>query len=48
MRTIRYYVVNKTTKRGIYTNTDLTKCEKFLANIENKNDFEIRYKWLSI
>ncbi len=48
MRTIRYYVVNKNTNEGIYTNVQEAKCIAFLNALENKEDYKICHKWLSI
>jgi hypothetical protein len=48
MRMIRYYVVNKSTRKAIYTHWSERDCKKFLEALENKEDYCIGYKWLSI
>ena len=48
MRTIRYSVINKETKKAIYTNCKRAKCEEYLAKMDNAENFAIGYKWLSI
>lgn len=48
MRIIRYAVVNKETHKPIYVNCDSTKARAFLETLENKEDFYIGYKWMSI
>ena len=48
MRTIRFYVVNKNTRKAIFTDCRKSKCETFLENLENKEDYAIGYKFLSI
>ncbi len=48
MRTIRYYVVNKETKTAIYTNCNHHKCVEFMETLENKEQYAIGHKWLSI
>lgn len=47
MRTIIYAIFNKETNERVYTNIDRYKCEKVLNELENKENFEIRYKWRS-
>jgi hypothetical protein len=48
MRLIHYSVFNKKIKKIIYTNCRLHKCTEKFNSLENKEDFEIRYKWVSI
>ena len=48
MRTIRYYVINKTTGKAIYTNCNNAKCIAFLNALENEEEYAIGHKWLSI
>lgn len=48
MRTIRYYIVNKTTNKEIYTNCSRKACEETLSKMSNKENYVIGYKWLSI
>ncbi len=47
MRTILYAVFNKETSERVYTDCRRHKCEEVLNQMENKNDFEIRHKWVS-
>lgn len=48
MRTIRFYVVNKETRKSIFTDFCESKCKKFLETLENKEEYTIGYKFLSI
>ena len=48
MRTIMYSVWNKKENKRVYINCRGYKCEEYIANLENKEDYEIRYKWMSI
>lgn len=48
MRAIIYKVINKNTNAQVYGNCRVNKCEEFLANLPNKEDYEIVYKWHSI
>ena len=48
MRTIIYKVYNKETNEKVYTDCRKYKCEEFIANNENKENLEIRYRWASI
>ncbi len=48
MRTIRYAVFNKETNERIYTDCRYKKCVEKINSMENKEKFEIRYKWVSI
>ena len=48
MRTIRYYIINKNTNKGVYTNCNRKACEETLAQITNKENYAIGHKWLSI
>lgn len=48
MRLIHYAIFNKTTNERVYTNCDEAKCQAVLDQMPNKENFEIRYKWLSI
>ena len=48
MRTIRYYVINKTTGKAIYTDCRHSSCRAFLTTLEDKENYAIGYKWLSI
>lgn len=48
MRTIIYAIVNKETNKRVYVNAREIECRKVLAEMDNKEQFEIRYKWMSI
>lgn len=48
MRAIHYKIFNKETKKVIYTNISYSKCIKKFNEMENKEKFEIRYKWISL
>ena len=48
MRTIHYYVVNKNTNKAVYVDCRQHKAQEFLNAQENKEQFKICYKWVSI
>ena len=48
MRLIHYAIFNKTTNERIYTDCSQTRCQEVLDKMDNKENFEIRYNWLSI
>lgn len=48
MRTIRFYVVNKSTRKAIYTHYSRTACERFMNQLADAESYVIGYKWLSI
>ena len=48
MRTIHYYVVNKNTRKAVYTECRKDRAEAFLAGLADKENYAIGYKWLSI
>ena len=48
MRLIHYSVINKTTGKKVYTNCRSYKAEEFLANLPDKENHYITYKWVSI
>ena len=45
MRIILYAIFNKTTNERVYTNCRQSKCQEMLDAMENKENYEIRYKW---
>lgn len=47
MRTIIYAIFNKETNERVYANCRQSKCQKMLDTMENKENYEIRYKWFS-
>lgn len=48
MRTIFYYVWDKTTGEKVYFNPWESKCKDFIAKQENPDNFAITYKWRSL
>ena len=48
MRAIFYAIFNKETNERIYTDRSIFECEKMMATLKNKENFEIRHKWFSI
>ena len=48
MRTIRYYVINKTTRKAVFTDCSREKAVAFLNNFEHSKNFTVVYKWLSV
>ena len=48
MRTIRYYVIEKNTRKAIYTECRRDRVESFLNGLINKENYTIGYKWLSL
>ena len=48
MRLIRYYVIDKKTGKGVYTNCKESACKAFVEALEDKEAYTIKYKWLSL
>ena len=48
MRAIIYTVINKETNAKVYGNCRVSKCQEYINNLPNKDNYEIRYKWHSI
>lgn len=48
MRLIHYYVINKETGKKVYVNCRKYKADEFLANLADKENHYIGYKWVSI
>jgi hypothetical protein len=48
MRIMMHAIFNKTTNEKVYTNARYSECKKKLSLMDNKEQFEIRYKWMSI
>lgn len=48
MRLVHYGVFNKETNSRVYTDCRKSKAEEFIAKQANPENFEIRYKWVSI
>jgi hypothetical protein len=48
MRLVHYYVIEKATGKKVYVNCRFAKAEEFLQGLENKENYCIGYKWLSI
>ena len=48
MRIIRYSVVDKATKKSVFTHCRMHKAQEFFDSLEHKENYAIGYKWLSI
>lgn len=48
MRLIHYYVIEKATNKKVYVNCRPAKAEEFLQGLENKKNYFIAHKWVSI
>ena len=48
MRLIRYYIVNKNTGKAVDTDCRRANIENRLAQMADKEDHIITYKWMSI
>lgn len=48
MRTIRYSVMNKETKKRVFVSYSQAKCEEYLNTLQDKENYTICYKWFSI
>ena len=48
MRALRFYVINKSTRKSVYMSYREQDCREHLESLENKEDYCIGYKWLSI
>lgn len=48
MKLFHYYVINKETGKKIYVNCRRFKAEEFLANLADKENYFIGYKFVSI
>ena len=48
MRLIHYYVINKETNKREYVHHSQAKCQEYINNQENKDNYAITYKWVSI
>lgn len=48
MRMIRYFVIDKATNIPVYTDCRRYKCVEHINRLENKDQFAIGYKWMSI
>lgn len=47
MRIRLYGVFNKKTNERVYTNCDKAQCEKFIAKLDDKENYEVRNKYHS-
>jgi L-rhamnose mutarotase len=47
MRTIKYAIFDKETNERLFTDFSRAKCEEEMEKMEDKEKFEIRYKWFS-
>ena len=43
-----YAVINKETGKKEFMSIDRYRCENFINNLENKENYAIGYKWMSI
>lgn len=48
MRIIRYFIVNKNTGKAVDTDCRKTNLENRLAQMADKDNYIISYKWMSI
>lgn len=48
MRTVHYYVINKTTGKKVFVDCRRNKAQEYLESLEDKENYFIGYKWLSI
>jgi hypothetical protein len=48
MRTIHYYVINKTTGKKVFVDCRQSKAQEYLNTLADKDNHYIGYKWLSI
>lgn len=48
MRINLYAIFNKETNERVYTDARRKECEKVLATMDNRENFEIRSKFVSI
>lgn len=48
MRLIHYTVFNKTTNKRVFTSAYLKDCERKINTFKDKENYEIRHKWISI
>lgn len=48
MRTVHYYVINKITGKKVFVNCRHNKAQEYLESLEDKENYFIGYKWLSI
>lgn len=48
MKLFHYYVINKNTGKKVYVNCRKAKADEFLANLADKENYFIGYKFVSI
>lgn len=48
MRLIHHYIVNKETGKKVFTHWNEAECRKVLEAMEDKENYFIAYKWVSI
>ena len=48
MRIARYFIIEKETKKVVFADCRLAKCEEEMKKFTDKDNFEIRRKMLSI
>lgn len=48
MRLCHYSVINKETGKRVFTRCSERECREFMTTLEDKENYYIGYKWLSI
>ena len=48
MRTVHYHIINKNTNKAVFVHCLRYKAEEFLANLADKENYVLAYKWVSI
>lgn len=48
MRIMRYYVVNKNTRKAVYCECRRDRAQAFLNGLADKENYAIGYKWSSL
>ena len=48
MRLIHYLVINKETNKKESVNCEQSKCQEYINNKENTDNYAIVYNWVSI
>lgn len=48
MRLMHYAVFNKITNKRVFTSAYLKNCERKMKAFADKENYEIRHKWISI
>lgn len=48
MRMIRFYIINKATRKAVFTHYSESECKKYLKSMADSENYCIGYKWLSL